>query len=112
MSKKLIITALIISIILTGVSPYYFKTYFEKKPEPLRQTVHFGGPLPFLEQIALLPEKDKNYPAEANFQSPLKTKTHLKPVALILSIIIIFALVLSLSSIFIRFFKKTDRNSF
>ncbi|NHM29632.1 hypothetical protein [Neobacillus terrae] len=106
MSKGKFIIVFIISLGLTIASPYYFKSYFEKKPTDLNQTVHFGGPIPFVGQTVVLPDVDKQYPLEVKFQSPIKKKTDFSFVPFIISFIILFALLFSLISIIIRFFKK------
>jgi hypothetical protein len=107
--KKRIIIICVISMFVTLASPYIFTSYFEKKPESLKQTVHFGGPLPFIHQQAVLNENDKAYPLEVDFQSPFKQKTNFLLWPFLISFTIFFAILFSLYTIFSRFFKKNDR---
>ncbi|SFA76422.1 MULTISPECIES: hypothetical protein [unclassified Bacillus (in: firmicutes)] len=109
MIKKRFFYTLIISLVITLLSPYYFSSYFEKKPDTLEQNVNFGGPFPFLNQKVDLPSNEQSYPLEINFSSPIKKDTDVKPFMFLLSLSTFFALFFSFYTIIIRFFTKDDR---
>jgi multisubunit Na+/H+ antiporter MnhB subunit len=109
MIKKRFIIIGIISLLITLSSPYLFKGYFEKKPHQLTQNVHFGGPIPFVNQEVVLPGKESSYPLEVDFQSPFEEKTHINLISFFFSLIIFFTILFSLYSLIIYFFRKNDR---
>ncbi|MEM5593691.1 hypothetical protein AAHH67_21580 [Niallia circulans] len=47
---KKYIVIMIISLLISLVSPFIFKNYVAQKPEQLEQSFRFGGPIPFAEQ--------------------------------------------------------------
>lgn len=109
MLKKRFLYTLIISLVITLLSPYYFSSYFEKKPDNLEQNVSFGGPFPYLSQNVNLPASEQSYPLEIDFSSPFEKDTDIKLVMFILSLSAFFALFFSFYTIIVRFFTKDDR---
>lgn len=107
--KKRTLIISIISLLVTLTSPYLFKGYFEKKPYSLTQSVHFGGPIPFVNQEVILPGKESLYPLEVDFQSPFEEKTHINLISFFFSFLIFFSIFFSLYHLLIYFFRKNDR---
>ncbi|MCE4048447.1 MULTISPECIES: hypothetical protein [Bacillaceae] len=103
--KRVIIVA-IISLIVSLSSPFIFHNYLEKKPLEQKETLVFGGPIPFAEQKVQLPEEENAYPAEFTFQSPLETETKLQPFPLVFTFICYFLLIFSVYTVVASFSTK------
>jgi hypothetical protein len=103
---KKYIVIMIISLLISLVSPFIFKNYVAQKPEQLEQAFHFGGPIPFAEQKKLLPTSVEAYPLEITFESPVQSKTIFHPIPFIFSFLVFFLLILAISTVFSSFFGK------
>ncbi|WP_445488497.1 hypothetical protein [Niallia sp. 03133] len=106
--KKVFIIA-VISLIISFISPFLFKQYIEKKPLDQKNTLVFGGPIPFAEQKVALPQDDYQYPAVIRFQSPLKQETIFHPIPLLFTFICIFVFLFAVSTIVASYFTKIPK---
>jgi len=108
---KRVIYVLIISIIVSLCSPFVFHNYLEKKPLEQKDTLTFGGPIPFAEQKVQLPEKENEYPAEFSFKSPLETETKFHIIPFLFTLLCYFLLIFSVYTVVASYSKKAiDRN--
>lgn len=104
MLKKRIIYVGVLSLAITLLSPFIFHAYFEEKPMETEQTITFGGPFPFAEQIGDLPDDVKSYPTEVKFESPFDKETNYKVTPLLFSFLGYFLFLFALYSILRRLF--------
>lgn len=104
MKVRLIIIVLL-SFIITAISPFLFSAYFEEQPKSLDQSIKFGGPFPFAVQDMQLPADESKYPIQLTFQSPIETDTTFSLGPFLLSFVSFFILLFSLSIIISHYFK-------
>lgn len=103
--KRIIIVG-IISLIISLSSPFIFHNYLEKKPLEEKETMVFGGPIPFAEQKVQIPEEEYAYPAEFTFQSPLETETKIQTFPFVFTFICYFLLIFSVYTVVASYSKK------
>lgn len=106
MLKKRMIFIGILSLIITLMSPYIFFSYFEEKPEILKQNISFGGPFPYAMQMISLPDDDDLYPMEVKFESPFDKETTFKILPFFFSFSFFFLFLFAFYSIVSRFIRK------
>ncbi len=104
MLTKRIIFIGVVSLAITLISPFFFHSYFEEKPEVVKQAITFGGPFPFAEQMVLLPSQTDSYPTEVKFESPFEKETKYKITPLLFSFLGYFLFLFALYSIIRRLF--------
>lgn len=104
MLTKRIILIGVISLVITLMSPLFFHSYFEEKPDIVKQAIAFGGPFPFAEQMVILPSDTDSYPIEVKFESPFETETKYKVAPLLFSFLGYFLFLFALYSIIRRLF--------
>ncbi len=106
MLKKRMITTILLSLIITSLSPFIFYGYFEEIPADLEQKIIFGGPFPFAEQRIHLPADKESYPIEIKYVSPFEKKTNFKVTPFLFSLLSYFLFIFAFYTIIRRFFTK------